>query len=115
MKKSIKLLFWIILLIPCLGVERCHGSDCKDMDPVSEQQSVYWYEHGIKKRAWMALDEIAVFPKKGEDPELVGDLLIQQFQPQTAPDLRVMGLATTPTALAALRLPLPWSPASSPL
>jgi len=82
MKKSIKLLFWIILLIPCMGVERCPGPDSNAMGPVSEQQSLYWYEHEIKKQVWMALDEIAVFPKKGEDPELVGDLLIQRFLPK---------------------------------
>ena len=85
MKKSIKLLFWIILLIPCLGgAETCPGSDNKAIDTGSGQQSIYWYEHGVKKRAWMALDEIAVFPKKGEDPRLIGDLLIQRFHPKAA-------------------------------
>jgi subtilisin family serine protease len=49
------------------------------MSPAMEQNSIYWYERRAKKRAWRAMDEIAVFPERGKLAELDKHLLIKQI------------------------------------
>ena len=84
MKKSICFLFWIILTTLCLTAETRPNSKGEPMDPGFEQQPVYWYEREVRKRAWMALNEVAVFPKKGEGAKLNRDLFIKQLHPKAA-------------------------------
>lgn len=81
MKKSICLLFWIILATLRLSGEGWPNSKVKPTDSGLEQQPVYWYEREVRKRAWMALDEVAVFPKKGQGAKLNRDLFIKQLHP----------------------------------
>jgi len=82
MQRSICFLFWIILTTLCLNAEGWPNSKSEPTDPGLEQQPVYWYEREVRKQAWMALDEVAVFPKKGEGAKLNRDLFIKQLHPK---------------------------------
>jgi len=82
MKKSFYFLPWIILATLCLNVEGWPNSKSEPMDSGLEQQPAYWYEREVKKRAWMALNEVAVFPKKGKEANLNTDLFTRQLHPK---------------------------------
>ncbi len=75
-------MFWVILAVLCLNAEGWPNSKSEPMDSGLEQQPIYWYEREVRKRAWMALDEVAVFPKKGEGAKLNRDLFIQHLHPR---------------------------------
>ncbi|MBW1711032.1 MAG: hypothetical protein JRJ73_14315, partial [Deltaproteobacteria bacterium] len=53
------------------------------IEPRIAQQPIYWYERGVKKQAWMALDEIAVFSAGEKITKFDREVLIQQL-PQGA-------------------------------
>jgi len=72
MKKVIFYLFMIFLIAFCFMIDGWS----------QEQESIYWYERGIKKMAWMATDEVAVFPEKGEATKLNENFLRQEFHPK---------------------------------
>jgi hypothetical protein len=82
MKKSICFLFWIILATLGLNAKGWPNSKSEPMDSGFEQQPIYWYEREVRKQAWMALDEVAVFPKKGKGAKLNRDLFIQHLHPK---------------------------------
>ncbi len=82
MKKYVCILFSVVLITLCLNAQGWPNSIIESFDPGLQQQPIYWYERGVKKVAWMAMDEVAVFPVKGKGAMLKNSLLLQQFHPQ---------------------------------
>jgi kexin len=81
-KKIILFFLTAFLITFCFTMEGWSNSKMKSMDPALDQESIYWYEKGVKKRAWMALDEAAIFLEKGKEAEVNQSLMIQQLHPQ---------------------------------
>ncbi|MES0446175.1 MAG: hypothetical protein ABUJ92_06485, partial [Desulfobacterales bacterium] len=79
MKKYVCILFSVVLITLCLNSQGWPNSIIKSFDPGLQQQPIYWYERGVKKVAWMAMDEVAVFPVKGKGAMLNNSLLRQRF------------------------------------
>ncbi len=77
-----KLLTIILILTPLTAFEGWSNSGDKPIDPAFHPQSVYWYEKGIKKRAWMAMDEIAGLRLAGAAALLKEAELLQLVHPR---------------------------------
>ena len=84
MKKLIICSITIIFIIFCfLGQGWSNNRKNKNrMDPGLSTEPVYWYQGKVKKQAWMATDEIAVFPVKGEKANLNESDLLEKFHPK---------------------------------
>lgn len=84
MKKYVCFLFSIVLITLCLNSKGWPDSIIKSFDPDFHQHPIYWYERDVKKVAWMAMDEVAVFPVKGKGVVLNNSLLRQRFHPEAS-------------------------------
>ena len=84
MKKLITCIITIIFITFCfLGQGWSNSRKNRNrMDPGLNTEPVYWYEGEVKKQAWMATVEIAVFPVKGERADLNESDLVQRFHPK---------------------------------
>jgi kexin len=82
MKRFINFLMTIVICLSCAG----HGSaaikTATSTSPGSDGQSIYWYERDVKKQAWMALDEVAVFTGKGQNNPESRELLKRILHPR---------------------------------
>lgn len=81
MNRTIFLLFFIIMTILCFNIPGWTGSKVESPDSALDRESIYWYEQNVKKQAWMALDEVAVFPEEMNTTELKEDTLTQRLHP----------------------------------
>ena len=71
-------------MISCLGwTFTGFGAATTDSkDSGAKGQTVYWYERGVKKYAWMATDEIAVFTGEGLKTPEGREVLQRVLHPQ---------------------------------
>ena len=77
MKKYVCILCSVVLITLCFYSQGWSNSIIKSFDPELQQQPIYWYERDVKKVAWMAMDEVAVFPANGKGAMLNNSLLRQ--------------------------------------
>ena len=79
MKQATVILCLIFLIPLTLAAQTEQVSMRTSADLRTDQQPVHWYERGVKKQAWMALDEAAVFPIKEKRARLDTQRLARQF------------------------------------
>jgi kexin len=80
MKKVIVSLFGLILINAFVAGEAgSQGNKAKILNSRFEPEPIHWHEGAVKKQAWMARDEVAVFPIKGKQAKLNESFLIRQF------------------------------------
>jgi subtilisin-like proprotein convertase family protein len=58
------------------------ASGKETLDSGLYKEPFYWYERGTKKQAWMALDEMVVFPERSSRTELKEDVLAGKLHPE---------------------------------
>ena len=79
---SFKLLTIILMIMPLIAFESRSVAGGKPLDPTLNPDPIYWYEKGIKKQAWMALDEIAGLPVKGAAAPMNAAEVLQHVHPR---------------------------------
>ncbi|MBW2409441.1 MAG: S8 family serine peptidase, partial [Deltaproteobacteria bacterium] len=77
-----KLLTIILVLTSLAAFEGRANSGDKPIDPALHPESMYWYEQGIKKHAWLALDEIAGLRLSGAATSMKETDLLQLVHPR---------------------------------
>ena len=79
-----KVFNYLVILVICLGWSANGLGETKTVPKNSSPkgQTVYWYERGVKKYAWMALDEMVVFKGKGVKAFQGGGALKSILHPQ---------------------------------
>ncbi|MBW2093189.1 MAG: hypothetical protein JRI34_13845 [Deltaproteobacteria bacterium] len=77
MKRSVYLGLIITLAFLFFCSEGLPGIKRIPVERGLEKQPIFWYERGVKKTAWMALDEIAVFFVNEKITDIDQELLIQ--------------------------------------
>ena len=77
-----KLLTITLSITLLMAFETRANSADKSIDPALQPESVYWYENGIKKHAWMAMDEIAGLRMAGAAIQVKAAELLQQVNPR---------------------------------
>ncbi|MBW2062547.1 MAG: S8 family serine peptidase, partial [Deltaproteobacteria bacterium] len=84
MKKATLLLLLAVLVILSLSAQGWSGIKRRPIEREVDEQPIYWYEREVKKQAWMALDEMAVFASNEKMTRAARDLVVQQLPEGTA-------------------------------
>ncbi len=82
MRKSPYLLVFIILSLLFSGSSVWAAAKNNADSSNAGSQPVFWYEGGIRKQAWMALDEMVVIPKKKGLSRAEKETLVYQVHPE---------------------------------
>ena len=79
-----KLFISLMVMIICLGwiVSGFSAANAASKESDPKGKTIYWYERDVKKYAWMALDEVAVFMKKTPNKSESREVLQRMFHPQ---------------------------------
>ena len=81
MKRTVTAWFWIVGFCLLLSGPVRAGGDPPPLDAGLKAEQVYWVEGRIRKQAWMAVDEVALFKARGTVKRSVGSETIARHFP----------------------------------